>query len=343
MSRVGEALTELDDPPVMAAVVFNYNPVASNPNQNRVLAGFEREDLFVAAIEHRLTDTTDYADIVLPAASHFEQLDIVDAYGHNYLGWNAPAARPYGESLPNAEIFRRLARRMGVDDPRVLCSDLELIEEFLDNDECRRRGVTAERLRENGFVRAADFEVGVAPFADGGFPTPSGKVQLWSEAAAADGLDPLVGYTPPAEVTDCGLAKRFPFVLVTPAVRYFLNSTFASLDWHRAKSGPMRVLLNPEDAAAHGITDGVEVKVYNDRGAFHATAVITDRLRPGVAMAPKQYWRRLTPGAATPNATTPERDADMAGGPTFHDNRVDIVVGSHRDGDQAAVTGASLK
>jgi anaerobic selenocysteine-containing dehydrogenase len=326
MSRLGDALTELDDPPVMAAVVWNYNPVASNPNQNRVIAGFEREDLFVAVIEHRLTDTTDYADIVLPATSHFEHLDIVDSYGHNYLGWNAPAAPAYGESLSNAEIFRGLAVRMGVDDPRVLRSDLQLIEELLDNDACRRLGVTSDRLRQSGFVRAAGFDVGVAPFAAGGFPSPSGKVELWSEAARQDGVDPLVGYTPPTEVADPELAKRFPFVLVTPATRFFLNSTFASLGWHRGKAGPIRVLLHPDDAAARGIADGTEVRVYNDRGTFHAAATVTDRVRPGVAMAPKQYWRRFTPGGATPNVTTPERDADMAGAPTFHDNRVDIVV-----------------
>jgi anaerobic selenocysteine-containing dehydrogenase len=326
MSRLGEALTELDDPPVMAAVVWNYNPVASNPNQNRVLKGFEREDLFVAAIEHRLTDTTDYADIVLPAASHFEQLDIVDSYGHNYLGWNAAAAPPYGDSLSNAEIFRRLAQRMGVDDPRVLRREAELIEELLDNDPCRERGITPERLRESGFIRAAGFEVGVAPFAAGGFPSASGKVELWSEAAQTDGLDPLVGYTPPTEVVDPELTQRFPFVLITPATRYFLNSTFASQPWHRGKAGPIIVVLNPEDASERKISDGARVRVYNDRGAFHAAAAVSDRVRPGVAMAPKQYWRRLTPGAATPNATTPERDADMAGAPTFHDNRVEIIA-----------------
>jgi anaerobic selenocysteine-containing dehydrogenase len=326
MSRLGEALTELDDPPVMAAVVWNYNPVASNPNQNRVLKGFEREDLFVAAIEHRLTDTTDYADIVLPAASHFEQLDIVDSYGHNYLGWNAAAAPPYGDSLSNAEIFRRLAQRMGVDDPRVLRREAELIEELLDNDPCRERGITPERLRESGFIRAAGFEVGVAPFAAGGFPSASGKVELWSEAAQTDGLDPLVGYTPPTEVVDPELTQRFPFVLITPATRYFLNSTFASQPWHRGKAGPIIVVLNPEDASERKISDGARVRVYNDRGAFHAAAAVSDRVRPGVAMAPKQYWRRLTPGAATPNATTPERDADMAGAPTFHDNRVERIA-----------------
>lgn len=326
MSRLGEALTELGDPLVMATVVWNYNPVASNPNQNRVVAGFERDDLFVTVIEHRLTDTTDYADIVLPATSHFEHLDIVDSYGHNYLGWNAPAAAPYGECLSNAEIFRRLARRMGVDDPRVVGTDAELIEEMLDNETCRRRGVTPDRLRENGFLRAAEFEVGVAPFADGGFPTRSGKVELWSETARADGLDPLVGYTPPIEVVDRNLAQRFPFVLITPATRFFLNSTFASLGWHRGKAGPIRVMVNPQDAARHGIVEGAHVRVYNDRGSFQAAATISDRVRPGVAMAPKQYWRRLTPGAATPNVTTPERDADMAGAPTFHDNRVNIVL-----------------
>jgi anaerobic selenocysteine-containing dehydrogenase len=115
-------------------------------------------------------------------------------------------------------------------------------------------------------------------------------------------------------------------VLITPATRFFLNSTFASLGWHRGKAGPIRVLLHPEDAAVRGIDEGAKVRVYNDRGAFYAAAAVSDRVRPGVAMAPKQYWRRLTPGAATPNATTPDRDADMAGAPTFHDNRVNVVA-----------------
>jgi anaerobic selenocysteine-containing dehydrogenase len=326
ISRVGEALTELDDPPITATLVWNFNPVASNPNQNRVVRGFEREDLFVAVIEQRLTDTTDYADVVLPAASHFEQLDIVDAYGHNYLGWNPPAAAPYGESLSNAEILRRLGRRLGITDERVLGTELELIEEFLDTPACRERGITTERLREQGFVRAAGFDAGTAPFAEGGFPTPSGKVELWSEAAKKDGVDPLVGYTPPVEVTDGELAKRFPFVLITPATRFFLNSTFASLPWHRDKAGAIRVLLHPDDARARGIVTGAQVRVFNDRGAFVGEAWVSDAARPGVAMAPKQYWRRFSPGQATPNVTTPEVDADMAGAPTFHDNRVEIVA-----------------
>ena len=326
ISRVGEALTELDDPPVVATLVWNFNPVASNPNQNRVVQGFAREDLFVAVIEQRLTDTTDFADVVLPAASHFEQLDIVDAYGHNYLGWNAPATAPYGESLPNAEILRRLGRRLGITDERVLCSELELIEEFLDAPACRERGITSEYLREHGFIRASDFDVGTAPFAEGGFPTPSGKIELWSQAAKEDGHDPLVGYIPPREVSDRELAKRFPFVLITPATRFFLNSTFASLNWHRNKTGAIRVLLHPDDAAPRGIVSGNQVRVFNDRGTFIGEAYVSDAARTGVAMAPKQYWRRFSPGQATPNVTTPEVDADMAGAPTFHDNRVEIVA-----------------
>ncbi len=326
ISRVAEALTELDDPPIAATVVWNFNPVASNPNQNRVVKGFARSDLFVAVIEQRLTDTTDYADVVLPAASHFEQLDIVNSYGQNYLGWNPQAVEPYGESLPNAEILRRIGRRLGVTDKRVLCTELELIEEFLDTPACKERGITAERLRTEGFIWAADFERGTAPFANGGFPTRSGKVELWSERARRDGLDPLVGYSAPREVTDRRLAERFPIVLITPATRFFLNSTFASLDWHRKKSGAIRLLLHPDDAASRGIENGSVVRVFNDRGAFIAEAWISDAARTGVAMAPKQYWRRFSPGKATPNATTPEADADMGGAPTYHDNRVEVVA-----------------
>ncbi len=325
MSRVGEALTELDSPPVAATVVWNYNPVASNPNQNRVVRGFEREDLFVAVIEQRLTDTTDYADIVLPSTSHFEQLDIVDSYGHNYLGWNALAAQPPGECRSNAQIFRELASVMGYDHPRVHDSELDLIDQFLDNDACRARGITAAALREHGFVRAADFQRGCAPFAEGGFPSPSGKVELWSQAAADEGVDPLVGYVPATEVTDQELEQRFPLVLITPATRFFLNSTFASGDWHRRRTGAIRLVINPADAASRGLSDGDTARIFNDRGAFYADVAVSDAARPGVVMAPKQYWRRFARGQATPNVTTPERDADMAGAPTFHDNRVDVV------------------
>ena len=335
MSRLGEALTEVDDPPVAALVVFDANPAASNPNQLRVREGLMREDLFTVVLEQRLTDTTDFADLVLPATMQPEHADLLWAYGHLYLSWNEPAVDPPGECLPNTEIFRRLAAALGLDHPRLGDSDLELAEQLLDNPGCRRLGITLERLREQGFVRAVDFEPGTPPFANGGFPTPSGKVELVAESLAAEGADPLVGYAPPHEAADAALAERYPLVLIAPASRFFVNSTFASLPWHRRKAGPPQIHLCPSDAAARDIETGDAVRVRNDRGSFVAEAVVDDLPRPGVACTFKVQWAKLSPGGVNVNATTPERDADLGGSPTFHDNRVEVELVARRIPDDA--------
>jgi anaerobic selenocysteine-containing dehydrogenase len=324
MSRLGEALTTLDEPPVTAMVVFGANPAASNPNQNSVRQGLARDDLFLAVLEQRLTDTTDYADVVLPVTMQPEHMDLFGAYGHLYVAWNEPAIPAPGECLPNTEVFRRIARALGLEHPRLYDSDLELGRQLLDTDACRERGITLELLRERGWLRASGFDVGTAPFANGGFPTASGKVELWSERLAAQGLDPLVGYVPPHEIVDGELAERYPLVLMAPAGRFFLNSTFASIGWHRSKMGPVQVHLHPEDAEARGLADGDEIRVRNDRGSFLARALVDDAARPGVAFLFKSHWPKLVEGGANANATTPERDADLAGAPTFHDNRVEI-------------------
>jgi anaerobic selenocysteine-containing dehydrogenase len=324
MSRLGEALLTLDDPPVKAMVVFGANPAASTPNQNAVRAGLAREDLFTCVLEQRLTDTTDFADVVLPVTMQPEHVDLYGSYGHNYLQWNEPAIPPPGECVPNTEVFRRIAAALGLEHPSLQDSDLELARQLLDTDACRERGITLELLRERGWLRAAGFERGTAPFADGGFPTPDGKVHLLAPELEAKGLDPLVGYVPPAEVLDGELAARYPLVLMAPAGRFFLNSTFASIDWHRRKSGPPCVHVHPDDAEARGLGDGEEIRVFNDRGEFRAQVLVDDAPRPGVAFLYKNHWPKLVAGGANANATTPERDADLAGAPTFHDNRVEI-------------------
>lgn len=330
MSRLGEALTELADPPIAAMVVFGANPAASNPNQNAVRRGLEREDLFLAVLEQRPTDTTDYADVVLPVTMQPEHADLYGAYGHLYLQWNEPAIPPPGQCLPNTEVFRRVARALRLEHPRLFDSDLDLARQLLDTDACRERGITLELLRERGWLRAAGFDGGTAPFADGGFPTPSGKVELFSERLGAEGRDPLVGFVPPHEVLDAELADRYPLVLMAPAGRFFLNSTFASIGWHRAKMGPIQVHVHPQDAEARGLEDGDAIRVRNDRGSFLAQAVVDDAPRPGVAFLYKSHWPKLVEGGANANATTAERDADMAGAPTFHDNRVEIEPVSPR-------------
>jgi anaerobic selenocysteine-containing dehydrogenase len=318
MSRLGEALHELDDPPVGAILIFNCNPAATSPDARRVRAGLLRDDLFSVVLEQRMTDTADLADVVLPATMQPEHADFHDSYGHLYLSWNEPAVPPPGECLPNSEILRRIAARLGYDHPALQISDLDFAAEVLGG-----AGIDVAQLRRDGFVRVGP-PPGTAPFADGGFPTPSGRVELLSQALVDAGHDGLPTYVPPAEAVDDELAERFPLVLLAPAGRFFLNSTFAQLDWHRAKMGPPTVWLHPADAAQRGLVDGDEVRCHNDRGAWTATLAVSDATRPGVCFTLKTQWPKLSPGGENVNACTPERDTDLGGGPTFHDNRVEV-------------------
>ena len=305
-------------------VVFDANPAASNPDMARVHAGLARDDLFTVVLEQRLTDTADYADIVLPATMQPEHLDLHNSYGHHYVTLNLPAVEPPGECLPNSEIFRRLARALGLGHPSLQQSDEEMARDVLDCDAARAAEITFERLRDEGALRVT--APGVARFANGGFPTAGGRLRLLAPELAEQGADPLVGYVPPHELEDAELAKRYPLALLSPASRHVLNSTFSSLPWHRARLGPPQVHLHPLDAGERGIESGAQVRVHNDRGAFRAEAVVDDGARPGVAFTFKQQWPKLLGPGRHVNATIPERDADLGGSPTFHDNRVQIEL-----------------
>ncbi|MGH3735610.1 MAG: molybdopterin-containing oxidoreductase family protein [Micromonosporaceae bacterium] len=321
MSRLAAVLTGEADPPVTSLVVFDANPAATAPDQARLRRGLLRDDLFVTVLEQRWTDTCDYADVVLPATMQPEHLDIVTGYGHHYTGLNLPAVAPPGEALPNAEIFRRIAATMGLDHPALRDSDEELARQRLAGG-----SVSFEELRERGYARTTGVAVGSAPYAEGGFPTSDGRARLYDPALASWGVDPLVGYTPPVEGASAELAERFPLVLLAPAGRFFMNSTFASLPWHAKKMGPPRIHLHPVDAAAYGLTAGDQVRVHNERGEFRAAVAVDEATRPGVAFTYKAYWARLSPGGATVNAVTAVRDTDLGGGPTFHDTRVAVEL-----------------
>lgn len=319
MSRLAAVLTGEADPPVTSLVVFNANPAATAPDQNRLLAGLRRDDLHTVVLEQRWTDTCDYADVVLPATMQPEHLDLHSSYGHHYTTLNLPVTEAPGEALPNTEIFRRLAAALGIDHPRLRDSDEELARQLL-----RGTPVSFEELRERTYVRITGVAVGSAPYAHGGFRTPGGRARLHDPSLARLGVDPLPGHTPPVEATDRELARRFPLVLVAPAGRFLMNSTFASLPWHARRTGPPRVHLHPDDAAARGLADGDAVRVRNDRGAFLAAVAVDDATRPGLAFTYKAYWARLSPGRATVNAVTAVRDTDLGGAPTFHDCRVEV-------------------
>jgi anaerobic selenocysteine-containing dehydrogenase len=324
MTRLGEGLLEVTDPPVKALVVYASNPVASVPHQTKLMRGLARPDLFTVVLEHFRTDTVEYADIVLPTTMQLEHADLQISYGHLYVSWNAPAVAPPGECLPTTEIFRRLARRLGLGEPCLYDEDEELARQALDSGHPSLHGITLERLKERGWMRLCYPEPFV-PFADG-FPSPSGKLEFLSERMAQAGLDPLAGYTPPFEAAQRGtpLAARYPLALIAAADHFFLNSLFANVAGQVTRSGPPVIRLHPEDAAARGLESGHEARVFNDRGDFLALVEVTDRVRRGVVAGTKGRWPRFAKGQATVNATVDERDADMGGGAVFHDNRVEV-------------------
>jgi anaerobic selenocysteine-containing dehydrogenase len=321
MTRLGEGLLDLDDPPVQALFVIAANPLASSPDQNAIRRGLAREDLFTVVCEQFPTDTADYADIVLPATMQTEHADLMDAYGHLYVTWNEPAVEPPGECLSTTETFRRLAARMGMTEPALFDSDEDLARQALGSGAPSMEGITLERLRAEGHVRLTVPKPFI-PYAEG-FPTPSGRLEFTSARAEADGHGLLPGFTPAQEVADPELARRFPLCLVSVAPHHFLNTTFANDPELRRRSGGPRVLLHPDDAAARGLQDGQPAHVHNDRGGFDAMVSISDTVRPGVAATTKGHWAKLSGGSSV-NATVDERDSDMAGGAVYHDNRVQV-------------------
>jgi anaerobic selenocysteine-containing dehydrogenase len=320
MTRLGEGLLEIDHPPVKALFVYGSNPAASVPHQTKVLRGLQRKDLFTVVVEHFLTDTARYADIVLPATMQIEHRDLLIAYGHLYLAWNEPAARPPGECLESTEIFRRLARKMRLETEALYDSDETLVRQLLDSGHPSLSGITLEELKDRGWIRLR-YPDPFVPFADS-FPTPSGRLELVSDRMAEAGLEPVAGYTPPHETLEP--CREYPLALVTPADHYFLNSIFANVPRQRRRSGPATLWIHPEDAAPRHVASGDEVRVANARGSFSAVAAVSDRVRPGVVASNKGRWPRDSRDGATVNATVDERDADMGGGAVFHDNRVRV-------------------
>ncbi|MBA3470035.1 MAG: molybdopterin oxidoreductase family protein [Herpetosiphonaceae bacterium] len=324
MSELGHALTTVDDPPVKALMVYNSNPASIAPDLEQVRAGLLRDDLFTVVHEQFYTDTASYADILLPATTQLEHIDLHKAYGHLYLAWNAKSIEPLGEALPNTEVFRRLAAQMGFRDECFADDDLTIARQALSLPHPSLAGITLERLQEQGWVRLNVPEPWV-PFAEGNFYTPSGKCELYSERMAADGYDPLPTYTPPREsaATNPRLAERYPLTLLSPPAHHFLNSTFVNVLHRYEESGPT-VEINPLDAFERNIADGEQVRIRNDRGGFLAKAVVTDRARTGVVIAPSIWWSQLTPDGRNANHTTPQGLTDMGGGATFYDNLVEV-------------------
>jgi len=323
-AQIGDALTALERP-VKAVIVYNNNPVAVCPDSDKVLAGFRREDLYCVVMDSFLTDTADYADIVLPATTQLEHVDVHKSYGHLYVLANNPAIAPVGESLPNSEVFRRLAARMGFDEPCFGDSDEDICRTALSSASPRMRGVDWEGMKQTGWQRLNVAER-FAPFAEGGFPTPSGKCEFYSVALERQGIDPLPFFNPPAESAQSNpaLAGEYPLAFLSPPARNFLNSSFAHLKRFRELEGEPRLEMHEEDAAARAIADGDRVRVFNARGSLKLRARVNGKPRRGVVVAPSVWWKKYAPDGGNANNLTAQRTADLGGGATFYDCLVQV-------------------
>lgn len=344
--RLGRALTgEMPlDPPIMSFFCYNTNPVSQAPETDKIVKGLQREDLFTVVAEHFITDTARYADIILPATMAGEHDDMMFSWGHFYLTLNQKAIEPRGEALSNSEIFRRLAKVMGFDDPRLQMSDQEQIEHFLDWDAPAMGGIDMDHFRETGFFHLA---VGTPddrlPHAEGNFPTPSGKVEfkvegaknfvappfrhMYEEMQSGEDVDPLPGYVPPRESpeTNEDLGKLYPLNIVSPKSHGFLNSCYAN-EPHKIKGqGEQFVMISPADAAERQIREGDPVRVHNARGGFEGFAKVTDDVPAGRVVATLGYWRSLNRSDGSVNSISSDAHCGLGNAPTFSDNLVEVT------------------
>jgi anaerobic selenocysteine-containing dehydrogenase len=342
--QLGRALTgELAlDPPIKALFVYNCNPVTQSAEQDKIVAGLAREDLFTVVSEQFMTDTADYADIVLPSTTQVENLDLMFSWGHTYVTLNVPAIAPLGEAVPNTELFRRLAARMGFEDECFKLSDEELAMEVLDWSAPVMQNMDMDLLKQQGYAK---LDINLVPHAEGNFPTPSGKCEFLSsmkvdsnyvvpvfrqgyeEYSPGEPIDPLPTYTPQRESVQSNpeLANRYPLSLLSAKPHQFINSCFANLPKHLKLQGEPKVIINPEDALKRGIVEGQIVKVFNDRGAFQVPAKVSDITRPGVVVAPLGYWRKLSHAGNTINAATAATFADMGHAAAVGDSLVEVA------------------
>ena len=325
MVELGKALNTLDDPPVKALFVYNSNPAAVCPNHNEVVRGLKREDLFTVVHEQFFTDTTDYADIVLPATTFFEHKDLQRAYGHYYLQVSNQAIQPLGECRSNVDLFRELGQRMGFSEPCFHDSVDQMMDQALGSGNPWLEGISRERLEQEGHIR---LNFGVAegkpflPFAEGGFRTPSGKAEFYSETLKAQGLDPLVDFVPPGESRHAGKAA-FPLELLARKADNFLNSTFSNLPSIQPLEAPDAIEMHAEDARSRDIHDGDRVRVFNLRGEIFLQAKVDGAVQPGVVSA-RLHWAKLTPGLRNINVLTSEKLTDMGNSATFYSVFVEV-------------------
>jgi anaerobic selenocysteine-containing dehydrogenase len=325
MTQLALALGTLNDPPIKSLFVYASNPAAIAPNHNEVVRQLKREDLFTVVHEQFLTDTTDYADIVLPATTFFEHKELQRAYGHYYLQVSHQAMDPVGESVSNVELFRRLAARFGFTEECFRETEDQMMDAALDSNHPWLRGINRERLERDPYVRLNFGSDGpFLPFANGNFFTAGGKALLYNEALAQQGLDPVASFIPSQESRHANNGhSQYPFELLARKADNFLNSTFANLPVTRAMESPALLEIHPHDAKSRQILDGQPVRVFNDRGEIRLTAKLTDAVQSGVLGA-RLDWAKNSAEGINVNALTSERLTDIGRGATFYSVLVDV-------------------
>ncbi len=318
MVQLGSALIRLSDPPVKALHVYHSNPAVVAPDSAQVLQGLLREDLFTVVHEIVMSETALYADLVLPGATSMESTDLYRSYGHYYLQMAHPVIEPVGEARSALTVFQDLAHRFGFKEPCFSQSEPEIIESLLASGSPYLKGITLDRLETGRPVR---LQV-LSDIIEGGFGTPSGKIEFYSQNMAAMGLDPLPNGEPSVDREGEG---RFKLQLITPPRHQFLNSTFNEIDDLRKKAGPATLMIHPDDAKKRGIEDHTQIRVYNDRGEVFLTARVTDETSPGVTVAEGIYWPRFMAGNHGINHLTSQELTDMGESCAFHCNLVEVV------------------
>jgi anaerobic selenocysteine-containing dehydrogenase len=331
MVELGKALNEVNDPPVKALFVYNSNPAAVCPNHNEVIRGLLRPDLFTVVHEQFFTDTTDYADIVLPATTFFEHKELQSAYGHYYLQVSNQALAPVGECRSNVEVFRALAKGLGFEDECFRDSVENMIDQALDSENPWLKGLNRDRLEKEGHIRlnfggnGKESSEPFLPFAQGNFRTASGKAELYNPSLKTQGLDPVAAFVPPAESRHNSAAKAFPLELLARKADNFLNSTFSNLPGMQSLEETGLLEMNPEDAKSRGIRDGDSVRAFNSRGEMQLRARVDGKVSAGVVAA-KLNWAKLTPGNRNINVLTSEKLTDMGNSATFYSVLIEVEL-----------------
>jgi anaerobic selenocysteine-containing dehydrogenase len=314
MTRLASTLNQVNDPPITSLVIQAANPLVSNPDTDAIRRALVRDDLFTVVIDVFPTETSRYADLVLPSTLQHEHLEVNDSFSHFYVDLNLPAVDPPGECLSHTEIWRRVAAAMGLTDPALFATDAELVDDLLSAAAFAQAGITRASLTATGFARLPGTD-DWSPFAKR-FWTPSGRFEFVSEQAELDGHGALPHSVAPAET---GRADATSYSLIAAASEFHVNSMFASTMVTRAKTTGPRVVVHPDDAKRDGFGPGDRVRVHNSRGSFDADLAVSPSTRPGVAATTKGSW------SLNVNATVDERDSDMGRGAVFHDNKVAIT------------------